>query len=69
MAETEDDGEDANLDTGHERKRLQAVLAQFDGGEAAAVQDKAQQAAKVRPHLSRHSLQGMRTPCLRSQPM
>ena len=52
MPETEDDGGELNLDISDERKRLQAVLAHFDGGEATASQGKAQQAAVVRPRLS-----------------
>ena len=64
MPETEDDGQDANLDVGDERKRLQAVLAQFDGGAAVASQAMSQQATKVRPRLSRHPLQGICTSCL-----
>lgn len=69
MPETDDDGEEANLDISDERKRLQAVLAHFDGGEATALQGRAQQAAMVRPCLSRHPLQGISTPCLRNQPI
>ena len=69
MPETEEDGEEANLDTSDERKRLQAVLAHFDGGEAAPLQGRAQQAAVVRPCLSKYPLQGISTHCLHRQPV
>ena len=69
MPETEDDGEEANLDISDERKRLQAVLAHFDGGEAAALQGKAQQAAMVSPCGVQASFVRHQHPDLRSQPV